>query len=193
MADVFPDDPQAAPADQESASATPTPEGEHPLGEPTVQDPIPPAALQGEALNRAEEVSAPAAPVPPQPVLESSTVVPADAPTDQKQPDGEGGEWDLLVSKLQAWMESVQLQELWKQAKSPLTLVLALLAVVLVLRIYSSLLDVLESLPLIPGLLELVGLVWVLRFGIPRLIQRNERQTLINNVRESWQRFSGRS
>jgi hypothetical protein len=61
-----------------------------------------------------------------------------------------------------------------------------------VLRVYSALLGALESLPLIPGLLELVGVIWAVRFGLPKLVQRSQRQELISSIQQRWQSFRGR-
>ena len=120
------------------------------------------------------------------PELESTTVVPATDP-------GEGGgEWELLLGKVQAWLGQGKLQELWAQARNPLTLILAAAGLLVVLRVYSALLAAIDSLPLIPGLLELVGVIWAVRFGVPKLVQRSQRQHLISSLQQRWDSFRGR-
>ena len=120
------------------------------------------------------------------PELESTTVVPATDP-------GEGGgEWELLLGKVQAWLGQGKLQELWAQARNPLTLILAAAGLLVVLRVYSALLAAIDSLPLIPGLLELVGVIWAVRFGVPKLVQRSQRQDLISSLQQRWDSFRGR-
>jgi hypothetical protein len=105
--------------------------------------------------------------------------------------EGEGGEWNLLVEKLQQWWRSGELQNLWQQAKTPLTIALVVISVLLVLRVYAGLLAAVNSLPLVPGLLELVGLIWALRFGLPKVIRRSERDQLIAGLQRRWRSFSG--
>ncbi len=164
--------------------ATPEPvpaETTSPVEPPALLDPAP----------QAEQTPSPAQ---VQPELEASTSVPPLATS--ATGDGtaeEGGEWELLLAKVQAWLASGQLQALWSQARTPITLVLAAAALLLVLRVYTGLLAAIESLPLVPGLLELVGLIWALRFGLPQLAQRSRREQLLNDLNQRWQRFRGRS
>jgi hypothetical protein len=106
---------------------------------------------------------------------------------------GEGGEWDLLVSKVQAWLASGQLQQQWQTARTPLSLLAGLIALLLVLRIYGALLAVLDSIPLLPGLLELAGLIAVIQFGLTRLVRSTDRRQVIDGLRQRWQSFRGRS
>jgi hypothetical protein len=106
---------------------------------------------------------------------------------------GEGGEWELLTGQVRAWLESGQLQKLWAQARTPLTALAALIALLVVLRVYSALLGALDSLPLVPGLLELVGVIWLVTKGVPKLVRNSEREQLIGGLRQRWQSFIGRS
>ena len=123
------------------------------------------------------------------PELESTTLVPATEATDGSEG---GGEWELLLGKVQAWLGQGKLQALWAQARNPISLILAAAALLLVLRVYSALLAAIDSLPLIPGLLELVGVIWAVRFGVPRLLQRSQRQELISSIQQRWESFRGR-
>jgi hypothetical protein len=124
------------------------------------------------------------------PELESTTVVPA---TGAEEAHGEGGgEWELLLGKVQAWLGQGKLQDLWAQARNPISLILAAAALLVVLRVYSALLAAIDSLPLIPGLLELVGVIWAVRFGVPKLVQRSQRQELISGIQQRWESFRGR-
>lgn len=148
------------------------------------------------AASSPEPVSAPAAPESaPQtsgdsPSLEASTSVP---PASDATATGDGGgEWELLLAKLQAWLGSGQLQDLWLQARRPLNLVLAAVGLLLLLRVYTGLISAIDSLPLVPGLLELVGLIWAVRCGLPRLLQSSEREQLLQSLQQRWRSFSGR-
>ena len=161
--------PAPAPAQQEQAEPTPEPEpAPEPIAQPEpkpVPDPVVAATLE----------------VPP---LETSQLA--------ATPAGEGGEWELLTGKVRAWLESGELQRLWAQARSPLTALAALIALLVVLRVYSALLGAIESLPLAPGLLELVGLIWLVRYGVPKLVRNSEREQLIGGLKQRWQAFLGK-
>lgn len=104
---------------------------------------------------------------------------------------GDGGEWDLLTTKLRTWLASGELQRLWAQTRTPLSAAAALITLLVVLRIYTALLGAIEGLPLVPGLLELVGVIWLARHGLPRLVRTSERQQLIDALNQRWQAFRG--
>jgi hypothetical protein len=123
------------------------------------------------------------------PELESTTLVPASG---AEEAGGEGGEWELLLGKVRAWLGEGKLEALWAQARNPVSLILAAAALLVVLRVYSALLAAIDSLPLIPGLLELVGVIWALRYGVPKLVQRSQRQELFDSIQQRWQSFRGR-
>jgi len=158
--------------------------------EPFVPQPEPVPALI-EAQAEVAVVEAPQAPLiaaEPLPELESSTSV---VPLAASAEGSEGGEWNLLLAKLRDWLAGGHLQSLWEQARSPLTLVLLAAALLLVLRIYTALLGLIDSVPLAPGLLELLGLIWAVKEGLPRLVQRSRREQLFAAVKQRWQSFRG--
>jgi hypothetical protein len=124
-------------------------------------------------------------------VARTIEVPPLEPGADDGMAGEEGGEWALLVGKLRDWLSNGQLQRISSQARTPLTAIAALIGVLLVLRIYGSLLGAIDSLPLVPGLLELVGLIWLLRYGVPKLVRRGEREQLINDLKKRRQDFLG--
>ena len=140
-----------------------------------------------DAPQVASTVEVPATPAPA-PVVASPAPAPGATPTGE-----EGGEWELLVSKVQGWLASGQLQQQWQAARTPLSLLAGLIALLLVLRIYGALLAVLDSIPLLPGLLELAGLIAVVQFGLTRMVRSSDRRQVIDGVRQRWQSFRGRS
>jgi hypothetical protein len=177
------------PATTTPASAEPAP------AEPVEQtaEPVEQAAKAVEPVEQAAEEPVKAveqAAASTAPEVETTSFIPAT--TEAKESAEGGGEWELLLGKVQAWLGQGKLQALWAQARNPLTLILATAALLVVLRVYAALLGALESLPLIPGLLELVGLVWAVRFGLPKLVQRSQRQELISSIQQRWQSFRGR-
>ena len=123
------------------------------------------------------------------PTVASTIEVPASAPGSQTS--GEGGEWELLVEKLRQWIGSGQLQEQWQASRTPLSLLAGLIALLLVLRLYGALLAVIDSLPLLPGLLELAGLIAVVQFSLTRLVRSEERRSLIQSLQQRWKSFRG--
>lgn len=116
-----------------------------------------------------------------------------DAPNqDDPRPDDprqDGGEWQMLTTKLADWASSDAPQTLWQQLQSPLKALAVLLVAVVVLRLYAAVLGALEGVPLLAGLLELTALVWIARHGAPALLRREERRTLIDQLSQRWQRL----
>lgn len=135
----------------------------------------------------------PEPPAPDIPTVASSIEVPATPLQSAPPSDQEGGEWDLLVEKVRNWIASGQMQEQWQAARTPLSLLAGFIAVLLVLRVYSAVLGVLESIPLLPGLLELAGLVAVVQFSLTRLVRSQDRREVIGGLKQRWQSFRGRS
>jgi hypothetical protein len=123
------------------------------------------------------------------PSVASTIEVPASAPGGGTS--GEGGEWELLLEKLRQWIGSGQLQEQWQASRTPLILLAGLIALLLVLRLYGALLAVIDSLPLLPGLLELAGLIAVVQFSLTRLVRSEERRSLIQSLQQRWKSFRG--
>jgi hypothetical protein len=185
---------------------TPTPNGEQlqstdpSIEAPTAEAPItaeptaaePSAAEPTAAEQPADEpqvastVTVPATPAAPAAVVASATG--GTTPSSD-----EGGEWDLLVSKVQNWLASGQMQQQWQAARTPISLLAGLIALLLVLRIYGALLAVLDSIPLLPGLMELAGLIAVVQFTLTKMVRSSDRRQVIDGVRQRWQSFRGRS
>ena len=107
----------------------------------------------------------------------------------QADPDQEGGEWHMLTTKLADWAASDAPQTLWQQLQSPLKALAVLLGALVVLRLYAAVLEALEGVPLLAGLLELTALVWIARHGAPALLRREGRQTLVDQLNQRWQRL----
>ena len=139
------------------------------------------------------EGSKPAIPPEPQaigiPQVASTTDVPASPGA--SAPEDQGGEWQLLVEKVKHWVESGQLQQQWANARRPLTWLAGFIGLLVALRIYSAVLGVVESLPLLPGLLELVGVISVVRYSLTRLVKSNDRHEVIDGLKQRWSSFRG--
>ena len=167
--------------------------------EPSVDDAVAAVDAPSDAATAAPEPTAPPAePAAPAatvdvPTVASTLEVPASPQVKTPSADQDGGEWDLLVEKVRTWISSGQLQEQWQAARTPLSLLAGLIALLLVLRVYSAVLGVLDSIPLLSGLLELAGLVAVLQFSLTRLVRSNDRREVIVGLKQRWQSFRGRS
>ena len=204
------EEPEAAETVSEPAAEAVEPTEEPTEVAPTEAAPVEAAQVQ-EAPVQEEAVVSAAAPTEPEPVaadvvpaepvitpseaplamptVASTIEVPASAPGGQTS--GEGGEWELLVEKLRQWIGSGQLQEQWQASRTPLSLLAGLIALLLVLRLYGALLAVIDSLPLLPGLLELAGLIAVVQFSLTRLVRSEERRSLIQSLQQRWKSFRG--
>jgi len=181
----------APPADQapNPLQVVPTPQTKGADGAPA------PASEPAAAAPEPAPLPEPAVlPVPPPPVPTVATTIdlPARGGSTGTSPTAEGGEWALLLSKLQAWLATGQLQAQLQAARTPLTLVAGLIAVLVVLQIYGALLAVIDSFPLAPGLLELVGLIALVRFALVKLVRSQERRALIEGLQQRWKAFQGK-
>ncbi|MEL0265465.1 MAG: CAAD domain-containing protein [Synechococcus sp.] len=137
------------------------------------------------------------APVEPPPVVvtpaaESPIPSTVSVPADPNASDSEGGEWHLLMEKLNAWLADAKLMELWQQSQRPLKLVGGALALLLVLQLTSAVLGTLDAIPMLPRLLQLTGLIYVVLFASRRLVRSDERRSLIEGVKNGWSSFTGK-
>jgi len=164
--------------------------------DPPIDLPTDPPAdgLDVVTLNQDPAVEPPAQPVetpfatPPIPEVAATL----HAPATEAGPE-QGGEWALLVAMIQDWIGSGQLQDTFQRYLNPLKLLGVLLGVVVVLRLYGALLGAIESLPLVPGLLELAGLLWLASFSASNLVRSGDRRQLIETLEQRWRSFRGRA
>ena len=209
MADAAAPQPDAEQQPEREALETGASEATPELSEPVAAEADAPAdVIQAESIVEVVEEKQEEAPPVPAAVLEEPPAAPEPEPANVWTPqvasttdvpaspaavssEGEGGEWELLVEKVKQWIASGQLQQQWETARTPITLLAGLIAVLVVLRIYSSLLGVLDSLPLLPGLLELVGVISVVRFSLTRLVQSSDRHEVIDGMKQRWTSFRG--
>ncbi len=177
------------PASQSAVPVPPTPPVTEPVIEPeadSVTDPVmeaepaPAAPLESAAVPPTVETT-------PDPVITSTVTIPA-----QKTSTDEGGEWDLLVEKIKAWIDSNQLGSLWNQAQLPLRLIGGLILFVIVSTVYRGILGTINKVPLAPGLLELTGVIWLLNYARCNLVRSSDRKQVIDAVASTWNKVVGR-
>jgi len=104
-----------------------------------------------------------------------------------------GGEWQELLDRLNGWLGEGQVGELWQQSQRPLKALGAGLALLLVLRLVGSVLGTLDGLPMLPRLLQLVGLIWLGLYASRHLVRSDSRQQLLARVDGIWASVVGRS
>jgi hypothetical protein len=183
--------------------AVTTPEAETPQPDPLAQEPEPvahepqpePEPILAGFEPQAEagtEIPAPAPePVPtPEPGFAATLEVPPLEGSAEPGGDG-GGEFDLLLQKIRDWLGSGELQAQWQRFRGPLRGLAILIGVVLLLRVYASLIGTLDSLPLVGGLLELVGLIAAVRFTATRLVRKSDRDQVFAEWSRRWNDFRG--
>ncbi len=175
-----PDTDPASPSQEVEAVQQPTPQPVEEIFEQPVEQAV------EQIVEQAVQLPAPEA-APPEPSIAATLVIEAEPQS------GEGGEWELLLGKLRQWLDQNELNNLWAQARKPVTLLAGLVGLLLVVRVYSAVLSALDSLPLVPGLLELAGVVWAVRYGIPKLLRSSERERLLGGLSQSWKAFRGKA
>ena len=176
-------------ASQSAVPVPPTPPATEPVIEPEADsdtdpvieaEPAPASPLESAAVPPTVETK-------PDPVITSTVTIPA-----QEASTDEGGEWDLLVEKIKAWIDSNQLGSLWDQAQLPLRLIGGLILFVIVSTVYSGILGTINKVPLAPGLLELTGVIWLLNYARCNLVRSSDRKRVIDALGSTWNKVVGR-
>lgn len=166
-------EPEAAPAPAPVAPA------------PVVPTPLPPAPVAAaEPETPPVEVPEPA----PTPTIATTLEIPA-APG---ATPADGGEFDLLVEKLRTWFTEADIGGHWQKLQGPLKGFALLLVAVLALRLYARVVGTLDGIPILSGLLELTGLIYLIWFSSTRLVRTSERERVLAEWKQRWQAFSGR-
>jgi hypothetical protein len=171
---------------QSAVPVPPTPPATDLIDEPASEaEPAPASPIESQP---APEIAVVDEPEPaPEPVITSTVTIPA-----QEKSTDEGGEWDLLVEKIKAWIDSNQLGSLWDQAQLPLRLIGGLILFVIVSTVYSGILGTINKVPLAPGLLELTGVIWLLNYARCNLVRSSDRKRVIDAVGSTWNKVVGR-
>ena len=172
--------PSPSPTEPEAVSSTPAPA-------PFTESKSEPKADEAET-----PAPTPEPPAPEPPAAESPIASTVSVPADPSASDGEGGEWHLLMEKLNGWLAEAKLMELWQQSQRPLKLLGGALALLLVLQLTSAVLGTLDAIPMLPRLLQLTGLIYLVLFTSRRLVRSDERRSLIEGIKTSWSSFTGK-
>ena len=133
---------------------------------------------------------APEAPKPaPEPGPIATTV---SVPADPGANAAEGGEFQLLLDKLSALLGDTDLNAVWQQSQRPLKLLGVAMVVIVTLQLTGAVLDTLGGIPMLPRMLQLVGLTWLVMFGSKRLLRSEGRQQVVSQVSGAWNAFVGK-
>ena len=160
--------------------------------EPPAPEPVTPAAqIEPNPLITQEPVVASIPTPAASEAIAERIQVAATTSSNTDDNSSEGGEWDLLSSKVRQWWDDNNLVDLWHRSRRPLFLVVGLIALTLLIRIYSGVLAAIGTIPLAPRLFELVGLGWMIWFSVTRLIRSEERKALLANLSNIWSAFRG--
>ena len=175
----------------ETPTSPETPENAQPT-DSSVNAEVTEAAETAGPTEAAPEAAAPAQP-PEEPTIAATIEVPPLGVSGggDSAPEDEGGEWNLLLDKIRAWMDRLELDQQWERLRGPLKLVGILIAVLLLMRVYGSVIRTIDGIPVVSGLLELVGLVVFVRFCISDLAPRSRREQLLADWKQRWQEFRG--
>ena len=80
-----------------------------------------------------------------------------------------------------------------QKGQRPLKALAAALALLLVLRLLGSVLGALDGVPLLPRLLQLVGLIWIGLYSSRNLVRSDSRQQLLAKAEGVWSSVVGRA
>jgi hypothetical protein len=148
-----------------------------------------PSPASSPSLTPAAAAPEPVADSTPEGIASTLSVPPLEG---EARGEGGGGEFDLLISRVSAWLREQDLPARWEKLQGPLRgLALLLLALVL-LRLYGALIDTLDSLPLVPRLLQLVGVIVLVKFSVTNLVRTSDRERLISSWQQRWTTFRGK-
>lgn len=195
-----PQEASETPAPVEAVSVDPLPSAPEPVAAPEAPAAPPEPAAAAPAFSAALAQTVPSevadaaepTPAPPseQPAGVAATIT---VPPLEDAGTGGGGEWELLVERFTTWWNSGELNRQWQRIRGPLKGVAIVLAVLLALQVYATVVRTIDGIPLVSGLLELTGLIVVLQFGATRLLRSSDRQEVIAQLQKRWLDFRGRN
>lgn len=149
----------------------------------------PPAPEPAATAEQPGAEAPPAAPPLEEPAGVAATIA---VPPLEGEPGSGGGEWEMLLGRLEGWLGSGELSRRWQAIRGPLKGVAILLVLLLALRTYAAVVSTVDAIPVISGLLELVGLITVLQFTMTRLVRASDRREVFSSWHQRWLDFRGR-
>ncbi len=96
--------------------------------------------------------------------------------------DNIGGEWEMLLKKISNWWIKYEFSKDWIKFLRISFLVSILVILSILLGLYSGVLDALRKFPLIPEILELIGLYSALKFASMNLVRASSRRKFFSEM-----------
>ena len=87
----------------------------------------------------------------------------------------EGGEWQELMAVLNNWLGAGKASQIWEQSQRPLKAAGLAIVLLILLQLLGAVLGTLNHIPMLPRLLELVGLIWLGIFAAKKLVRSSDR------------------
>jgi hypothetical protein len=134
----------------------------------------------------------PATPEPAQPSVAATLEVPPLAGEAGASAEAGGGEFEMLLAKVREWIGSGEPQAFLRSIAGPLKALAYLIGALLLLRVYGTVVRTIDGIPLIGGLLELAGLIAVVRYALLNLLRSEDRQKALGDWKRRWSEFRGR-
>ena len=173
------DTPMPAPSDTPAAEVPDTESGKQNAPEPLDREP---SATTDQTV---KEQASPSL----DPVFSTSVEIPARS---EESPESGGGEWDLLTEKIRSWASADRIGSFWSEWRTPLRVIATILILIIVLRVYSGVIGIIDSIPLASGLLELAGLIWLINFSLNNLVKSSDRSQVTTTLQSRWRTITGR-
>jgi hypothetical protein len=154
---------------------------------PQAAEPVQTAASEAEATDQTEAAKREPEPLTPS-IVERVSVPETPSRSDA---DDEGGEWEVLSTKVKEWIEDRDLADRLQRLRQPLLIAAGVVLFILVLRIYGGILAAIETVPLAPRIFELIGVTYATWFATTRLILSEERRKIGAELGDLWSSVRG--
>ena len=154
---------------------------------PQASEPVQTAASEAAVTEQPEETKRAPEPLTPS-IVERVSVPETPSLSDA---DDEGGEWEVLSTKVKDWIEDRDLADQLQRLRQPLLIAAGVVLFILVLRIYGGILAAIATVPLAPRIFELIGVIYATWFATTRLILSEERRKISAGFGDLWSSVRG--
>ena len=88
----------------------------------------------------------------------------------------EGGEWELLKSKITYWWKNFLFKKKLSQIRNVTIAISSIILLIIISKIYTSILHSIEYIPLANQILELIGMIWLTNYSINRILREKDQE-----------------
>jgi len=140
--------------------------------------------IEEPARERAEEIS--------REIISAPATAPATAPTAFKGVEGDST-WQQVISAVVQFLDQPgsYFDNFFVDYKKPVLSLTILLGVGMTYKVLDSILDSLETVPGLGGLLQLIGIGYTTQFVARRVLKEENRDRVITELRQAWAEISG--